>query len=127
MAISVAIVMPEIGFDDEPMMPTMRLATVTKKKPKTTISRPSSSLLPMPVPGTNGSTRDHEDQHQRADRATTVIGRSRSVRSTCAAAPPRARRSEAMLSLNDETIVGSVLISVMKPPAATAPAPIWRT
>ena len=44
------------------------------------------------------------------------------------AAPPASRlRSDAMLSLNDDTIVGSVFSSVMKPPAATAPAPIWRT
>ena len=31
-----------------------------------------------------------------------------------------------MLSRNAETIVGSVLSSVIKPPAATAPAPICR-
>ena len=37
-AMSVAMVMPEIGFDDAPMMPTMRDDTVTKKKPKTTTS-----------------------------------------------------------------------------------------
>ena len=40
---SVAIVMPEIGLEELPMMPTMRLATVTKKKPKTTMSREMSS------------------------------------------------------------------------------------
>ena len=33
---------------------------------------------------------------------------------------------EPMLSRNELTIVGTVLIRVMKPPAATAPAPIWR-
>ena len=33
-AISVAIVIPEIGFDDDPIRPTIRLATVTKKNPK---------------------------------------------------------------------------------------------
>ena len=53
MAISVAIVIPEIGFDDEPMSPTMRDETVTKKKPKTTIRTASRSLPPI-VPGTNG-------------------------------------------------------------------------
>ena len=42
-AISVAIVMPEIGFDEVPMMPTMREDTVTKKNPKTTTSRPIRS------------------------------------------------------------------------------------
>ncbi len=35
--IRVAIVMPEIGFDEVPMIPTMREETVTKKKPKTTM------------------------------------------------------------------------------------------
>ena len=75
--------MPEIGFDDEPMRPTMRLATVTKKKPKTTISRPSSSLLPIPGPGTNGSSAMTTTSTAEPT-STNVIGRSRSVR----AAPP---------------------------------------
>ncbi len=33
----VAIVMPEIGFDDEPTSPVSREETVTNKKPKTRI------------------------------------------------------------------------------------------
>ena len=80
----------------------------------------------MPAPGTNGSTAITSTSTSEPT-STTVIGRSRSVRSTCAAArvapAQRARGSR----LNDETMVGSVLSSVMKPPAATAPAPIWRT
>ena len=32
--ISVAIVMPETGFDDDPISPTIRDETVTKKNPK---------------------------------------------------------------------------------------------
>ncbi len=57
--------------------------------------------------------------------AVTVSGRSCSVRRALAApAPPR---SEAMLPLKLDTMVGSVLSRVMNPPAATAPAPIWRT
>src|SRR5262245_55268856 len=35
---SVATVMPEMGFDDEPISPVMRLDTVTKKKPNSTMS-----------------------------------------------------------------------------------------
>ena len=35
---SVATVMPEIGFDDEPISPVSRDDTVTNKKPNTTIS-----------------------------------------------------------------------------------------
>jgi len=42
-AMSVAIVIPETGFDDVPMMPTMRDETVTKKKPKTITSSPSGA------------------------------------------------------------------------------------
>ena len=118
------MVMPEIGFDDVPMSPTMRLATVTKKNPNTITSRPSSSLLPMPLPGTNGSTAMIATSPAQPN-STTVIGRSRSVRLVCPASPPL--RSDARLSRKDETIVGRVLSSVMNPPAATAPAPIWRT
>jgi hypothetical protein len=40
-AISVAMVMPDTGFDEVPMRPTMREATVTKKKTKTRMSTPS--------------------------------------------------------------------------------------
>src|SRR3989304_4297678 len=43
--ISVAIVMPETGFDDDPMRPTMRDETVTKKKPKR-ITRTETRRLP---------------------------------------------------------------------------------
>ena len=39
--IRVAIVIPEMGFDDVPMSPVIRDETVTKKKPKTTIRTPS--------------------------------------------------------------------------------------
>src|SRR6266513_339651 len=36
---SVATVMPEIGFDDEPISPVKRDETVTNRKPKATISK----------------------------------------------------------------------------------------
>ena len=59
---------------------------------------------------------------------TTVMGRSRCVRGSAApAGPPAPARSDATDPLNAETMVGSVLSRVMKPPQATAPAPIWRT
>ena len=61
------MVIPETGFDDEPMRPTMRLATVTKKNPKTTISRPSSSLLPTPGARDERQERHHQHQDHRAD------------------------------------------------------------
>ena len=102
----------------------MRLATVTKKNPKTMISSPSSSLLPNPWPGMNGSTAITSTSTPQPAR-TNVSGRSRSVRA-CPLCPSRCR-SDATLSLNEETMVGSVLSRVMNPPAATAPAPICRT
>ncbi len=55
----------------------------------------------------------------------TVSGRSFSVRR--AVTPARPALSAATLLLKLLTIVGSVFRRVMKPPAATAPAPIWRT
>src|SRR5215471_15585713 len=51
--ISVAIVMPEIGFDDDPMSPVMRDETVTKKKPKMTMSTAARKL---PCVGIFGAT-----------------------------------------------------------------------
>ena len=50
--------------------------------------------------------------------------RSLSVRFTTAAAD--LSFTDPILSLKDEIIVGIVFINVIKPPAATAPAPIWR-
>src|SRR5687768_11160530 len=56
---SVATVMPEIGFDDEPIVPVRRDETVTNKKPNTTIiAAPTSPsrLKPRPRLGTAAST-----------------------------------------------------------------------
>ena len=39
-----AIVMPEIGFDEVPIRPVMRDETVTKKKPKTMIRSDARTL-----------------------------------------------------------------------------------
>ena len=55
-AIKVAMVMPDTGLEEVPMMPTIRLATVTKKKPNTMMSTPISSLPKTEVPGTKGSS-----------------------------------------------------------------------
>ena len=41
---SVATVMPEIGFDEEPISPVRRDDTVTNKKPKATISNAPKRL-----------------------------------------------------------------------------------
>ncbi len=49
--ISVAIVMPEIGFDELPMRPVIRDDTVTKKKPKTTMRMAARKLYWSGMPG----------------------------------------------------------------------------
>ena len=56
---------------------------------------------------------------------TTLSDKSRSVR--LVSEPPLPALIEPTLSLKEEMIVGMVLSSVIKPPAATAPAPICFT
>src|SRR5580704_11036622 len=47
---SVATVIPEIGFDDEPISPVKRDETVTKRKPKISTSpAPSTPLIRAPL------------------------------------------------------------------------------
>ena len=114
---SVAIVIPEIGFDDEPMMPVIRDDTVEKKNPKMRMSTAATTLPCVGRPGvTTRNTASSSDPP-----STTAIGMSRSVRS--AAAPARADRS-LKLPRADEMIVGIVRASVMRPEASTAPAPM---
>ena len=83
----------------------MRDETVTKKNPKTTIR--TADERSCPASAARAATARKMRQQQRADRARTVIGMSRSVRSWRAAGA--ARRSSFTLSRNDETIVGSVV------------------
>jgi hypothetical protein len=119
--------MPLIGLFDDPINPTMRLDTVTKKNPNTTISTPSSSLLSTLSPGTNGNSATITAS-PRLPPITTDIGRSRSVRFVATTSrPDLAAFRCAMLPRTAPTIVGIVFKSVMNPPAATAPAPICFT
>jgi hypothetical protein len=115
---SVAMVMPEIGFDELPIKPTMREETVTKKKPKTTMSREAKTF---PCSGILGST-SRASASSTVPTSTTIIGMSRSVRVCCVEPPPR---RSFMLAPNDVTMVGSVRPSVIKPAASTAPAPMY--
>src|SRR4051812_10159359 len=116
--IRVAIVIPEIGFDDEPMRPTIREETVTKKKPNTTTR---SEARTFPWVGICGATARKIAKRTVPPR-TTVSGRSCSVR----ARPPAWVFAEKSftLSRNDEMIVGMVRASVIRPAASTAPAPV---
>ena len=115
---SVAIVMPEIGFDDDPISPVMRDDTVTKKKPNTS-SRNAARKLPCV--GILGATARKSASSSDPPR-TTTIGMSRSVRILDACVWPLPKSFT--LSRNDETIVGIVRASVMMPAASTAPAPV---
>ena len=119
------MVMPEIGFDEEPMMPTMRRETVTKKKPKTMTSSADQQLAEDGVARDEGQGRQHHHQPEAAgddgDEGEVALG---ALGRRGAAVLSERERIE---SRSDEKMVGSVLSSVMKPPAATAPAPIWRT
>jgi hypothetical protein len=126
--ISVAMVIPLTGLLEEPIKPTIRDATVTKNAPNTITSNPNNNLLPIEVPGISElgisaitSTRT------RLPIPTIFIDRSLSVLGTSMVVVlVPSFLSEPILPLKEDIIVGIVLIKVIKPPAATAPAPIWR-
>ena len=117
--ISVAIVMPEIGFDELPMSPVMRDDTVTKKKPKTTIEDGGEEVPLHRHAGRDGQEQ-REEQRARRARSTSAC------RARCAAVPPgpAAAPKSFTLSRNEAMMVGSVRASVIRPAASTAPAPV---
>ncbi len=117
---SVAMVIPEMGFDELPMRPVMREDTVTKKKPKSTIRMAARKLYWSGIRGASAKKSASSSEPTR----TTVSGRSRSVLSRESAAPASALNSRT-LSRKDETIVGMVRASVISPAASTAPAPVY--
>src|SRR5277367_4550533 len=83
-AMRVAMVMPETGLAEEPMRPTMRELTVTKRKPKTTTSRAAARLAAHPTcaPGTGLNSRKMNiiATMAREPKMTTLMERSSSVR-----------------------------------------------
>jgi hypothetical protein len=115
--ISVAIVIPEIGFDEEPMSPVMRDDTVAKKKPNSTM-RIDTTMLPCV--GRPGITM-RKSASAAVPASTTTIGMSRSVRMALVVPPAPKPFSP---SRADEMIVGRVRASVISPAASTAPAPM---
>ncbi len=112
------MVMPEIGFADEPICPQMREETVAKKNPKMTIRIAPSRLTP--TCGKSARTM------ARATEPPTVreIGRSSSVRSRVTAWPRRESRRSLRLDANELMMVGSERARAMMPAEATAPAPM---
>ena len=77
--ISVAIVIPEIGFEDDPIRPTMRDDTVTKKKPNT-ITR--SDARTLPCVGMRGATARKSASRRCPPGRRSAAGRARSSRAT---------------------------------------------
>ena len=114
---SVAIVIPEIGFDEVPMRPVMRDDTVAKKNAKITVRMAASTFPCSGMPGTSAST----SATTSVPMSTTDIGSSRSVR---AMVPPAAAPKPRMPSTAELTMVGIVRPSVISPEASTAPAPM---
>ena len=118
--ISVAMVIPEIGFDEVPIKPVMREDTVTKRKPK---MMTRIAARKFPCIGIFGAT-TRKIASRNDPPSTKVVGRSRSVRSLVSVPAPAPK--SLMPSRAEATIVGSVRPSVMSPAASTAPAPIYR-
>ena len=116
-AIKVAIVIPEIGFEDEPNIPTTLDETVTKKNPKTTIS--------MAVKNVTGILGKSAINAISTSPPITTKGRgiSRSVL-TDAAELSLPFLISPMESLKALTMVGNERTRVTIPPNVTAPAPI---
>ncbi len=78
---SVATVIPEIGFDDEPISPVSREDTVTNRNPKITISAAANNpcqLKPSPRLGIAVMARTRA----MLPASVTQMGKSRSVRLT---------------------------------------------
>ncbi len=123
---SVAMVIPEVGFDVTPTSPTMRLDTVTKKKAKiATSSAPSTRTENDSMnPKTCGATARNRTTVS-TPIPTKLSGRSSSVRLIAAptVVASRRARSPRSPSLNEVMIIGVERSSVVIPAVATAPAP----
>ena len=121
---SVAMVMPEIGLDDEPISPVNREDTVTNRKPKTMMSSaPRRFILSV-------GTATMPTMSTMRPMPTKLMGRSRSVRGMATASAGRAAASARPLRASRRPptrpcqIVGSERTRLMMPPAVTAPAPM---
>jgi hypothetical protein len=118
----VAIVIPEIGFEEEPSKPTILEDTVTKKKPKTTIRKAApievARLEKIEVLSTSVIRRIRMAEPIKI----VLIGRSCWVLISSAASLPFPSAEKPALKL--ERIMGIDLISEKIPAKATPPAPI---
>src|SRR5579863_1243223 len=117
-AISVAIVIPEMGLEEEPIKPTMRDDTVTKKKPNTTIITAERKLVGM------FGIMDIKTTSATLPTNTYTRGISLSVRDFTTALSLRLSLRSLKESRKALIIVGNVFINVISPPKVTAPAPM---
>ena len=120
---NVATVIPEIGFDDEPISPVRRDETVTKRKPKATIMNAPRMAVSALSCSPNCGNRIIAAIKAMMPMRTNFIERSRSVLGAAplAACPPR---KSCMPPFKPCQIVGKLRMRLMMPPAATAPAPM---
>ena len=120
---SVAIVIPEIGLDDEPITPVIRELTVTNRNPNKhdhpAADQPAGELGGNQV---RGGDRQHQseraDQNQRHGQVALGAGHAAARR------PALPERRSRRLPVTEATISGRALIMLRMPPAATAPAPM---
>ena len=105
------MVIPETGFDEVPINPTIRLDTVTKKNPNIMTRTPINSLFNIESPGICGSIAIKTTRAMLPN-MTVLNERSSSVRFT-AFFSSAVLLIEARLDLNEEIIVGMVLRRVI--------------
>src|SRR5512138_1235784 len=127
----VTSVMPEVGCEETPTIPTILAATVTKRRPKTATpaaltARGSGPMPPAKMPGIKAAAAITK----RIAPTTKDPGRSRS---DTGAAPGdltslrRFRGRPRTTPANAPAIVGRFLTTVSTPATATAPAPMYLT
>ena len=115
----VTSVIPEVGCEETPTIPTMRAATATKRTPKIATpaaqtARGSGPISPEKMPG----TRKQRSGTAAIAEKTNHPGRSRSRSTPADLRKPRATAAKA------EAMVGSPRATVTIPATATAPAPM---
>ena len=124
MPINDAMVIPLVGLEVTPTRPTMRDDTVTKKKANTTtqteaVARTAKESIANTL-GTIAITRAITARTM----MTTLSERSRSVRGVFSVVDPTRDLSCAKPMRKLSIIVGMLFMSVIRPPVATAPAPM---
>ncbi len=118
---SVATAMPEIGFDEEPTSPVRREDTVANRKPNTRISSAPSRFM------CSGVAKVMMAMIARQPIATHLKGMSRSVRRPAFGVLALPLPMPARPPFRPFQIDGSERTSEIRPPAATAPAPMYST